>query len=461
MPTITKRNDTYKITVSAGYDINGKQIRKHLTWKPSPGMTAKQIEKELNRQAFLFEEKVRNGTYLDGSIKFSDFAEQWFNEYANEQLRATTLQRYKSMLPRINAAIGHMKLERIQPQHLLSFYKNLAETGIREDMKYKANCDLHALIKAKKLTFKAVADNAGIGERTVSTAVKGTNITEKTARAICDVLNMPIDKVFTVVDEGKTLSSSAIRHHHGLISSILATAVQWQIIFSNPCDRVKPPKIGKPDPKYLDEEQARQMIEHLEGEDIQFRVMIELLMFTGLRRGELLGLEWSDVDFDNKIIQVCRSSLYLPEKGVFEDETKTTGSRRAFKVSQGVIDLLKEQRAYQTAQRLKTGDKWQNSNRLFTSWNGAPLNPTYLTSKFRLFKAKHNIEDISVHGLRHTNATLQIAAGTPLTTVAHRLGHANASTTTKIYAHAIKSADEVAAEAIADILTPNRRLNKA
>lgn len=87
MPTITRRNDTYKITVSAGYDINSKQIRKHLTWKPSPGMTAKQIEKELNRQAFLFEEKVRNGTYLDGSIKFSDFAEQWFNDYATEQLR--------------------------------------------------------------------------------------------------------------------------------------------------------------------------------------------------------------------------------------------------------------------------------------------------------------------------------------------------------------------------------------
>ena len=461
MPTITKRNDTYKITVSAGYDINGKQIRKHLTWKPSPGMTAKQIEKELNRQAFLFEEKVRNGTYLDGSIKFSDFAEQWLNDYAIEQLRATTLERYKSMLPRINAAIGHMKLERIQPQHLLSFYKNLAETGIREDMKYKANCDLHALIKAKKLTFKAVADSACIAERTVSTAVKGANITEKTALSICDVLNMPIDKVFTVVDEGKTLSSSTIRHHHGLISSILATAVQWQIIFSNPCDRVKPPKIGNPDPKYLDEEQAKQMIELLQNEDTQFRVMIELLMFTGLRRGELLGLEWSDIDFDNKIIQVCRSSLYLPEKGIFEDETKTTGSRRAFKVSDAVIDLLKEQRAYQVAQRLKMGDKWQNSNRLFTSWNGAPLNPTYLTSKFRLFKAKHNIEDISVHGLRHTNATLQIAAGTPLTTVAHRLGHANASTTTKIYAHAIKSADEVAAEAIADILAPNRRLNKA
>lgn len=84
MPTITKRNNTYKITVSSGYDINGKQIRRHMTWTPPAGMTAKQAEKEVNRQAVLFEERVRTGTYLDGSIKFADFAEQWFETYAKE-----------------------------------------------------------------------------------------------------------------------------------------------------------------------------------------------------------------------------------------------------------------------------------------------------------------------------------------------------------------------------------------
>lgn len=457
MPTITKRNDTYKITVSAGYDINGKQIRKHFTWKPTPGMTAKQIEKALNTQAVLFEERVRNGTYLYGNIKLSDFAEQWFNDYANEHLRATTLKRYRSLMPRINTALGHMKLEKIQPQHLLSFYKNLAEEGVREDIKYKANCDLRALIKEKGLTLSKVADMAGLGGRTLTVAVGGQNITKKSAVAIAEALSEPLDSLFIATDEGRTLSSSTVHYYHNVISSMLSTAVQWQIIFSNPCERVKPPKIGKPDPKYLDEEQARQLIVLLQNEDTQFRIMVELLMFTGLRRGELLGLEWSDIDFDNKIIQVCRSSLYLPEKGVFEDETKTAGSQRAFKVSQAVIDLLKEQRLNQATQRLKVGDKWENSNKIFTSWNGSPLNPSCLTSKFRNFKKKYNIEGITVHGLRHTNATLQIAAGTPLTTVAHRLGHTNTSTTANIYAHAIKSADEMAAEAISDILTLGRK----
>lgn len=457
MATCVERNGAYKITVSAGYDINGKQIRKHMTWTPEPNMTKRQVQKELERQKVLFEEKVKSGNYLDGSIKFADFAERWFNDYAKTNLKATTLKRYESMLPRINAAIGHMKLEKIQPHHLNAFYKNLSEEGIREDMKYKANCDLRALIKSEKLTFQTLADEAGLGLRTVTVAVKGDNVTMKTAKAICKVLDQPLEKVFTVVDEGKKLSSSTVHYYHNVISTILSTAVKWQVIFSNPCDRVKPPKVEKHEPKYLDEEQARRMIECLQEEDTQFKVMIEVLMLTGLRRGELCGLEWSDIDFDNKILQVRRNVLYLPKIGVFEDTTKTTGSKRAFKVSQDVLDLLNEQKIYRTTQRLKLGDKWQSTNKIFASWNGSIYNPTCLTRKFGKFKTKYGFENINVHGLRHTNATLQIAAGMPLTTVSHRLGHASTSTTADIYAHHLAKIDEMAANALSEKLILNKK----
>lgn len=83
MATIKQRNNSYSITVSLGYDSQGKQIRKNMTWKPSPGMTAKQIEKEVNRQAVLFEEQARKGHYLDGNVKLADFIETWFKDYAN------------------------------------------------------------------------------------------------------------------------------------------------------------------------------------------------------------------------------------------------------------------------------------------------------------------------------------------------------------------------------------------
>ena len=152
MATITKRGDTYRITVSCGYDLNGKQIRRTMTWTPEPGMTRRQTEKELDRQAVLFEERCRTGQVLDGNIKFADFAERWFKDYAEKQLRPTTVARYHVLMPRINAAIGHIRLDKLQPHHLMQFYNNLAETGVRDDTRYQSTVDFKALLKSRGMT---------------------------------------------------------------------------------------------------------------------------------------------------------------------------------------------------------------------------------------------------------------------------------------------------------------------
>ena len=128
MATITKRGNSYRITVSCGYDLNGKQLRRTMTWAPPEGMTKRQAEKELDRQAVLFEEKCRTGQVLDGNIKFADFAEKWFKDYAEKQLRPTTLRSYRQIVARINAAIGHIRLDKLQPAHIISFYNNAPAT---------------------------------------------------------------------------------------------------------------------------------------------------------------------------------------------------------------------------------------------------------------------------------------------------------------------------------------------
>ena len=138
MAAVQQRGGSYRITVSCGYDMEGRQIRKSMTWTPPAGMTAKQVEKELERQKVLFEERCRTGQTMDASIRFAEFAEKWFAEYAEKQLRPKTVARYRSMMPRINAAIGHVRLERLQPHHLLAFYNNLQEPGTRLDSKYRA-----------------------------------------------------------------------------------------------------------------------------------------------------------------------------------------------------------------------------------------------------------------------------------------------------------------------------------
>ena len=238
---------------------------------------------------------------------------------------------------------------------------------------------------------------------------------------------------------------------------MLSTAVKWQLIFSNPCSRVVLPKNKRKEAVYLDEEQATQLLHALENESVQHQVIVKLLLFTGMRRGELCGLEWKDIDFERAVISVRRSSLYLSGKGVFEDETKNETSERCMKVSDDVIAMLRIWRAEQAKERLRLGDQWQNSDRLFTAWNGAPIRPDVITAWFHKFVTKNGLPPIHIHSLRHTNATLLIAAGTNLTTVAARLGHANTTTTSKIYAHAIRSADEAAAEALQDILHPVRK----
>ena len=237
---------------------------------------------------------------------------------------------------------------------------------------------------------------------------------------------------------------------------MLSTAVKWQLIYDNPCLRVDPPKIEHSEAHYLDEVQAAHLLDLLDDEPIVYRTMITLLLHTGLRRGELCGLEWDDINFDLSLLDVQRTSLYLPEKGVFVDETKNNTSRRVLKLTPDAVQLLKRYRMWQNSERLRIGDQWaeewEQHPRLFTTWDGKPLHPSTVTGWFHTFIERSDLPPISIHSLRHTNATLLIAAGTNLTTVAARLGHANSTTTSKIYAHVIQSADAAASAAIGSIV---------
>ena len=454
MATIQKRGSSYKIVVSCGYDLNGKQLRRTMTWTPPEGMTKRQTDKELNRQATLFEEKCRTGQVLDGSIKFADFAEKWFKDYAEKQLRPTTVARYRLLMPRINAAIGHIRLDKLQPHHLMEFYDNLSEAGVREDARYHSTIDFKSLLKKRNIAKRDFAKQAGVSVYVLDSVTRGDNISATSANKILAALQLPLEKVFSPAAGKNRLSVSTVLHHHRLISSMLSAAVKWQVIFSNPCGRVALPKNKRQEAAYLDEEQTARLLTALNQESTQYQVIVKLLLYTGMRRGELCGLEWKDIDFERALIFIRRSSLYLAGKGVFEDETKNETSERCMKVSADVITMLRSWRAEQSRERLRLGDQWQDTDRLFTSWNGAPIRPDVISSWFHKFVNKNELPPIHIHSLRHTNATLLIAAGTNLQTVAKRLGHANTTTTSKIYAHAIKSADEAAAETLQDILHP-------
>lgn len=473
MAQIIKRGNTYTIRVSAGFDSKGKRIKKNLSWSPDPGMTPKQIEKELSQQTAMFEKKVTSGSVIDSKIRFSDFADKWMKEHAEKQLAPKTVYEYRRLLIRINEAIGHIRLDKLRPYHLMEFYNNLSEEGVRDSRRFVAISDLNAIVNEFPKNREQLADLARIHANTLRSACMGNAISEKSAQGLSSALGGKVTDYFKRSDAGTALTGNTIKHYHKLISTILNKAVMWQIIELNPCVRVETPKMSTVESRYLDEEGARRIIEALEIEPIQFRTMITLLIYSGFRRGELGGLQWPDIDFDNNVIHVRRVTQYLPHQGVFVKETKNKGSARTIKISSIAFVMLKQFKTWQDTERLRLGEAWQSAYReiakenkkkyqriewLFTTWNGMPIFPDTITRQFKDFTVRNNLPYVGIHGLRHTNATLQIASGVNIRTVSNRLGHTQTSTTSNIYTHAIQSADAAAAEIIENLINRSEKM---
>lgn len=279
--------------------------------------------------------------------------------------------------------------------------------------------------------------------------------------ALSKALDVDMDSLFVLQSQDTKLTSNTILHHHRLIASILSTAVHWQVITANPCTRVKPPKLDRKEANFLDDKQTLRLLECLSREDLKYQTMIKLLIHSGVRRGELCGLKWDDVDFDNKLITIERAILYTADRGIYEDTPKNNSSKRVIKLADEVFILLREYKMKYNADRFNAGDRWNDTGYIFTQWNGNPMHPSTLTGWFGKFIKTHGLPKVSIHSLRHTNATLMIANGADLRTVSKRLGHSNMSTTGNIYTHAIKTADEKAAEVLQDILSPKQESKKA
>ena len=193
----TKKDGTcsYCIRVSNGYDRQGRQVLVNRTFTPSPGLTGKKLEKELQRQADAFEQEVHSGISLDASMKLDDLIERWFTEYAEKQLKPKTTAEYRKLVPRVSAALGHMKVNQIRPAHLMAFYTNLSEDGVRQDSTYTATAALLKLLP--KGQRARIREAAGVGEETMRGLCSGKLVSHKTAEKVADAAGLPLSKAFT------------------------------------------------------------------------------------------------------------------------------------------------------------------------------------------------------------------------------------------------------------------------
>jgi len=416
MGSIEKRSEnSYRITVSDGYDINGKKIRKHKSVTIDPKLTPKQVEKELQRLSIEFENQVQTGQVIDNNISLYDFSKKWLLEYVEKQLQPKTLVSYRSELEsKILPALGHLKISKIQPIHILEFLNNLLEDGVRLDGK------------------------------------------------------------------PGSYSNRTVKYQHQILSSIFQTAVYWQILLSNPCERVKPPK--KDDlnrkVKYFNEKQAIIFLDSIKCEELKYQLIANLTLYGGLRKGELLGVTWNEIDDKNFTIEINKAIQYLPDTGNFTKTPKNKTSIRTISIPQNVFKLLKEYKVWQNGERKKAGElwdkDWDKTPFIFTQWNGLPMNYDTPYGWFKKFIKRHNkqilenesipkeakekyiLPEIPFHGLRHTSATLLIAGKADIKTISSRLGHSQTSTTLNIYAHSLRSSDEKAALTLENLLNKNK-----
>lgn len=458
MAIVRKRGNSYQIRVSCGYDPDGVQIVEAMTWTPPNNMSSAMIKKELEKQKVMFEEKVKSGRYINNNITFSDFSKIWIDKYAETELAPKTVHRYKELLNKINANIGHIKLDKLQPHHFVDFYQKLRTGDEKNVVTYVIRKESIHLITDSGMTKMQLAEKAGVATNTFRKVIDEKPISETVANTISKAFGYKKVILFQKSDKNMQLSDRTILAHHRLISSILNDAVEWQMIYDNPVKRVKSPRVTKSDVFYLDDKQAIELIRLLLNSPIEFRTMILFILFLGLRRSELCGLKWKDIDFFNGTISIRRSLQYLPNIGLFEKSTKNYSSCRTIAFPKDLNDVLKEYMKWQTKQKEISGDLWISQDWIFTTWNGTPINPDSLTAWFNRFIKGTSLPRVTVHGLRHTNATLLIGAGVDLRTVANRLGHSQTSTTTNIYAHAIKSADKTASEKLCDVLNESKLL---
>lgn len=447
-----KTGVSYKITVTHGRDASGKQIRHYKTWVPAPGMTQRQTEKELTRQAVEFEREIDFGYSVDNRQTFSQYADYVIDLKERSGAKHRTIARYKELMQRINPAIGHLKLSELRPQHLNSFYKNLGEAGIREGAgKAVSRVDLLGLIKSKRLSKWAIAHSANMSPSTVLTACRGKKISPAKADAIAKALGEKTADIFTIERDKAPLSSKTITEYHRLISTILNQAEKEMLVPYNAASKATPPKITRHEVNYFQPEDIRRIAECLRDEPVKWRVATHLLLITGCRRGEIMGLKWSRVNFENSQIKIDSALLYSSDIGTYEDSTKTS-TTRFIKLPPETMQLLREYKVRYLELKFANGDRWQNTDYLFVQDDGSPMNPDSLTDWLNKFSKRHGLPHINPHAFRHTMASVLINSGKDVVSVSKRLGHAKVSTTTDIYSHIIKQADEQASECLADVM---------
>ena len=370
---IVKRNGGYRITVSCGRDEKGKQILCTTTYVTPEGLSPRQEQKAVTEFAEKYERRIKGGAIAS----YNKMTFKWFCQEL--------------------------------------YYKNHLST-----LKPKTASGYNIVIESRLIPY--------FGNMLIK------NITPLDVRGWLASLERKDG-------QNKELSRNSTGSWFRTLSAVLGKAYEWEIIDENPCKRVKSPADSQPDVEALQLSDVQKVYDKLpEYPDIRARTFIELLLITGIREAEAAGLEWRDIDFENRILSIRRTSQYIPGQGMIESTPKSKTSVRDIPISQDVIDDLLKYRSWQNNMIKELDDLYEGrlgeTARLFTTWTGRPVYDSTLRKWLTKYLKWCDVPRVTVHGLRHTFASVMIANGIDPRTTAALLGHRSPSLVMNVYANA-------------------------
>jgi integrase len=253
-------------------------------------------------------------------------------------------------------------------------------------------------------------------------------------------------------DKVDQLSPTTVRQHHRILRKALDCGVKWGLLASNPADAVDPPRPQKAAIDVWTPEEMAQFLMTPAVRQHRLFALFAMALDTGMRRGELVGLRWVDVDMQERVIHV-RRSIVSTTQGRIVQPPKSSSGVRAIRFSEALAGWLRKHSTSQAKERLVAGSTWTDHDLVFPQPNGKPLNAHNLSARLfpRLCEGA-GVPRIRFHDMRHTHATRLLEAGVPLKAVQERLGHASGATTIDIYSHVLQATADLAATAMDDVL---------
>ncbi len=464
MATIIKREGkkgvSYKIQVAVKDVGLGKMITKSTTWKPQKGMSQKETEAACAVFADNFEKQVIQSFKTaeedkgNVNITFAALSKKWL-ERSGKIYGKGYVGSAQQCLSMVLPMIGGYKVKDITASVVQSVFDRIDRMK-KHIERYYPKKDIKDVLSKNGITFIWLRKETELNVASISLVFNGKHVGKKFATMFADVCGMEIKKLFDVEIYDEPYSMTTLKRFKLAIYNVLSYAVRLCLVDKNYASSsyVDMGRIERKSIRCMDEEELNKFYAALcEVDNIQWRVSVKTILMTGMRRGELCGLNWDDIDFENRKIHIQRSYSECHHVGMILKCPKTTTSKRVITVPELLLDELKEYKKWYDRQRELWGDRWVESGSVFIQRHGERIHPANIKMWVNKTCQKAMIPHYSVHSLRHTNITLQIMAGVPISTVSGRVGHSKTSTTTDIYAYYIQSSDVSAAKTINDIFS--------